>query len=388
MGIRKPVYLDHHATTPMDPQVLEVLQRVQRDFFGNASSSAHSFGWAAKALVDEARQQVAQLIHGQAREIVFTSGATEANNIALLGTCSEAAGSCRKIITTNLEHSSVAEPLNHLEKHGWSVQRVAAGVSGIVRPEDVIDLLDSNTRLVSIISAQNEIGTVQPVKEIGQECRSRGIRMHCDAAQAAGHLDLDVNDLGIDLLSLSAHKIYGPKGVGALWIRRCHPPLELSPVFFGGSQENSLRPGTLNVPGIAAFGEACRLAVQNRENEVARISRLKMRFLDKLAELLPGFYLNGAAEPRLPGNINIRIEGVKPGQLLPKLTVLALSAGSACRSDDPGPSPVLLSLGLDAAMAGSSLRIGLGRFTTEEEVDFAVEKISEVVLKIRTNNFR
>jgi len=370
----------------MDPLVLEVLQRVQRDFYGNASSSGHSFGWGAQALVKEARLQVAQLIQADPRGIVFTSGATEANNIALLGTARAAGNSKRKIITTTLEHSSVACPLDHLEKQGWEVVRVASGETGIIHPEDVVDVVDESTLLVSVIAAQNEIGTVQPVKEIGAACRAKGVLVHTDAAQAAAHVELDVNELGVDLLSLSAHKIYGPKGVGALWVRRCHPPLPLEPCFYGGGQEGGLRPGTLNVPGIAAFGEACRLALMNREEEALRIQELKLKFLKHLSEKLTGVFLNGVAEPRLPGNINIRIEGVRAGQLLPKLTVLALSAGSACRSDEPGPSPVLMSLGLDKNQAASSLRIGLGRFTTAEEIDFAVEKIVAVVHKLRNEN--
>jgi len=386
VAVKKPVYLDNHATTPIDPSVLEVLQRTQRDFFGNPSSSSHSFGWGAQAVVKIAREQVAALIRADERDIIFTSGATEANNLALLGAAEAAPHSKKKIVTTILEHSSVAGPLEYLEKQGWSVVQVGTDSSGIIRAEDVVDLLDEGTLLVSVITAQNEIGTLQPISQLGQVCRDRGILFHSDAAQAAAHLDLNVEALKVDLLSLSSHKIYGPKGVGALWVRRCHPPLPLVPRFFGGGQESELRPGTLNVPGIAAFGEACRLALLNREQEVARIHRLKIRFLDHLTEQLEGFHLNGAAEPRLPGNINLRFEGVRQGQLLPRLTVLALSAGSACGSESTGPSPILMSLGLDSREAAASLRIGLGRFNTAEEVDFAVQKISTVVQKIRMEN--
>ncbi len=388
MAIQKPVYLDHHATTPIDPLVLEVLQRTQRDFFGNPSSASHSFGWSAQALVKKARQQVAELIGADEREIVFTSGATEANNLALLGCAAAASELRRKIITTTLEHSSVSEPVNHLENQGWCVLRIGSGETGIIDPMAVQEGLDEGTLLVSVIAAQNEIGTLQPLEEIGQMCRDRGVLFHSDAAQAAAHLPLDVQALGVDLLSLSAHKMYGPKGVGALWVRRCHPPLPLEACFHGGNQEDGLRPGTLNVPGIAAFGEACRLALLNRAEEVQRISRLRERFLNHLLEKLPGVHLNGAMEPRLPGNLNLWFEGIRAGQLLPRLTVLALSAGSACRSSDPSPSAVLISLGLDSLQAASSLRIGLGRFNTSDEVDFAAGRIVAVVQKLRVENHR
>ena len=384
MAVNKPVYLDHHATTPIDPLVLEVLERTQRQFFGNPASNSHSFGWGAQALVKKARQQVAALIGADKREIIFTSGATEANNIALLGAASAAPESKRKIITTSLEHSSVAGPLDHLEKQGWNIVRVGTDAMGIINPDDLIAGLTDDTLLVSVIAAQNEIGTVQPLQQIARVCRQRGIMVHSDAVQAAAHQPLDVGTLEVDLLSLSAHKIYGPKGVGALWVRRIHPPLPLDPCFHGGGQESGLRPGTMNVPGIAAFGEACRLALKYRDEEVPRLQGLKKRLLDQLLEQLPGVQLNGADQPRLPGNLNLRFAGIRAGQLIPRLTVLALSAGSACRSDDPSPSPVLLSLGLSKQEAASSLRIGIGRQTTEEEVDFAAERIIAAVQKLRS----
>ncbi len=386
MALKKPVYLDHHATTPMDPQVLDVLERTQRQFFGNPASGSHSFGWSAEALVKKARLQVAQLVGAGEKEIIFTSGATEANNIALLGIAAASPQSQRTFISTHLEHSSVEGPLKHLEKQGFKVTRLDHDKSGIINPEKLSAVLNDETLLVSVIAAQNEIGTVQPVKEIGQICGAQGVLFHCDAAQAAGHLDLDVRALGVDLLSLSAHKIYGPKGVGALWVNRKHPPINMAPTSFGGGQEGGLRPGTLNVPGIVAFGEACRLALLQRDKEVQRLRSLKNRLLEQLKEKLDGIHLNGAAEPRLPGNLNVRFEDIRAGQLLPRLTVLALSAGSACRSGDTSPSPVLLSLGLDTLQAASSIRIGLGRFTTEEEVDFAADRISAAVLKLRAEN--
>ncbi len=386
MAVRTPVYLDNHATTPMDPAVLEVLQRVQKDHFGNPASEGHSFGWAAQTLVKNARHQVAQLLGADPREIIFTSGATEANNLALLGI---AAASTKpgKIISSTLEHSSVSEPLDHLEQRGWDVVRVPSDQDGLLQLEvlekNLGSVHDHQVSLVSVIAAQNEIGTLQPLEKIGKLCRDRGVLFHSDAAQACGHVAMDVTSMGLDLVSISSHKIYGPKGVGALMVKRTHPPLPLQPLSFGGGQENGLRPGTLNVPGIAAFGEACRLALENRDQEVARIRQLRDRLWHRLEEQLPGVDLNGSAHSRLPGNLNIRFDGIRSAQLLPRVAVLALSTGSACRSAEPGPSPVLLSLGLTAQQAAASVRIGLGRFTTEEEVDFAAERLVAAVVKLR-----
>ncbi len=386
MAVRTPVYLDHHATTPMDPAVLEVLQRVQKDHFGNPASQGHSFGWAAQTLVENARHQVAQLVGAEDREIIFTSGATEANNLVLLGGAATSGKPC-KIISTTLEHSSIAEPLTRLQEQGWDVVRIQSDLDGLIQPEDIEACLnddqDHEVLMVSVIAAQNEIGTLQPLEQIGKLCRRRGVLFHSDAAQACGHVPIDAQAMNLDLVSISSHKIYGPKGVGALMVKRTHPPLPLAPLFFGGGQENGLRPGTLNVPGISAFGEACRLALKNRDEEVLRLRQLKDRFWHRLQEQLPGVYLNGAAEPRLPGNLNIRFDGIRSAQLLPRVSVLALSTGAACRSDEPGPSPVLMSLGLDSNQADSSVRIGLGRFTSQEDVDFAAERLIGAVEKLR-----
>lgn len=369
----------------MDPRVLDVLQRVQQDVFGNASSSSHSFGWAAEETVRVARRQVADLVGADPTEIHFTSGATEANNLALLGVAA-ASAQCRTIITTALEHSSILQPLDHLEKQGWRVLRLPCRSDGLIDPQELGSYLDKNTALVTVTTAQNEIGTLQPVADVGHLCRRQGVLFHTDAAQGAVHAGLNVQKMEIDLLSLSGHKIYGPKGVGALWIRRARPKLLIDPVSFGGGQENGIRPGTLNVPGIAAFGDACRLALAEGESEKERLGELKARFLERLGTQISDFHLNGAAEPRLPGNLNLRFDGVRAGQLMPRLTVLALSAGSACRSREPGPSPVLLALGLSRVEAESSLRIGLGRFTTAEEVDFAADRIAAVVTRTRQEN--
>ncbi|MCP4292908.1 MAG: cysteine desulfurase [bacterium] len=382
MAVKKPVYLDFQASCPMDPAVLEVLQRVQRDHFGNPSSNGHSFGWAAQTLVENARKQVADLVGAREKEIIFTSGATEANNLALLGianTCPKPG----KIITTCLEHSSISEPVAELEKSGWQVISLKSDNMGMISPEELVEKIDDSTVLVSIVAAQNEIGTLQPLSKISKICREKGIVFHSDAAQAADLLSLDSQNEFIDLISLSAHKIYGPKGVGALRLRQSSSTIRLKPLLFGGGQEGGNRPGTLNVPGIAAFGEACRLALENRDRNIAHLSKLRDRLWGCLKTSLTGIHLNGAFDSRLPGNLNVRFDGLGAVKLLPRLSVLALSTGSACRSSQPGPSPILLALGLSREQAASSLRIGVGRFTTEEEVDFAAERIIAAVTRIR-----
>ena len=389
MGVRTPIYLDHHATTPMDLAVLEVLQKVQQDHFGNASSDGHSFGWAAQTLVKNARVHVAQLIGAHENEIVFTSGATEANNLAILG---RAAVYPRPqiIISTNLEHSSISAPLDHLQQQGWNVLRVKCNDDGLVSAADFQHLFEQNQdteiSLVSVTAAQNEIGTLQPLAEIAKICKAWGVLFHTDAAQACGHVALNFSSLGLDLMSISSHKIYGPKGVGALVVRRTHPPIALEALSFGGGQEGGLRPGTLNVPGIAAFGEACRIAHEVREEEVSRLVLLRQRFWHILQINLAEVHCNGSMDKRLPGNLNIRFDGITGRKLLRRVAVLAMSTGSACRSGEVGPSPVLQALGLDEQQADSSVRIGLGRFTTEEEVDFAAGRLVTAVEALRLEN--
>ena len=320
---------------------------------------------------------------GEAREIVFTSGATEADNLALLGTAGVWEGQRNHLVISNLEHEAVAAPAAELARRGWNLTVVAAEGTGLVSPERIAEALGPETRLVSLIAAQNEIGTIQPLAEVGRLCKERGVLLHTDAAQAAGRIPLDVHALGVDLLSLSAHKIYGPKGVGALWIRRRDPRVTLKPLLHGGGQERGLRPGTLNVPGIAAFGEACRLAYREGEAEAVRLRNLRDSLLGRLQKELEGVHLNGAQEPRLPGNLNVSIAGVAAHRLLGALTVLAVSSSSACSSGDTQPSAVLVAIGRDEDLARASLRVGLGRGTTAEEVDFAADKIVAVVRKLR-----
>jgi cysteine desulfurase len=381
MALRTPVYLDHHATTPVDPRVLEFLQRIQRDHFGNPASAGHAFGWAAARLVEEAREKVAHLIAGTAREIVFTSGATEADNMAILGVAG--VYGYGHMVTSNLEHEAVAGPLAEFVRRGGRVTTLSAGADGTVDATELAGLLHPDTILVSVMAAQNEIGTLQPISEMGKICKEHQVLFHTDAAQAAGRVPVDVQAAGIDLMSLSSHKIYGPKGVGALFVRRRDPRVTLAPLMFGGGQERDLRPGTLNVPGIAAFGEACRLAAEEMATEAERLGGLRDHLWRTLDAALDGVHLNGSAAKRLPGNLNVSFEGIRAHQLLGSLTVLAVSSSSACSSSDSKPSVVLEAIGVPEDLASASLRIGLGRFTTAEEVDFAAKKIIEVVLQLR-----
>jgi len=383
MTLRTPVYLDHHATTPLDPRVLSLLERVQKDHFGNPGSFGHSFGWAAARLVEEAREKVAHLIGGTSREIVFTSGATEANNLALLGAAEVYGSSGGHVVTSNLEHEAVRGPLAETVRRGCRVTAVRAGPEGRVAVADIVSALAKDTFLVSVMAAQNEIGTLQPIARIGRACKERGVLFHTDAAQAAGSITLDVERDGVDLMSLSSHKIYGPKGVGALYVRRRDPRVILAPHQFGGGQERGLRPGTLNVPGIAAFGEACRLAEMELAAQEVRLRGLRDRLWRELDGTLDGVYLNGSYEERLPGNLNVSFDGIRAHRLLGELTVLAVSSSSACSSGETRPSTVLEAIGVSEELAMASLRIGLGRFTTVEEVDFAAARIIEVVRKLR-----
>jgi cysteine desulfurase len=383
LTVNTPVYLDHNATTPMDPRVLEVVHQAQSTHFGNPASSNHAFGWAAASLVEQARGEVAELLGATAREIIFTSGATEAANLALFGVAEAYRDRGRHLVTSSLEHEAVAGPLAVLEKRGWQVTRARSGADGVLAPEAVAEALRPDTVLVSIIGAQNEIGTLQPVSEIGALCKRSGVLFHCDAAQSAGKVPLDVQADGIDLLSLSGHKIYGPKGTGALFVRRRDPRVTLEPLLHGGGQERGMRPGTLNVPGIAGLGAACSVAAREMTAEGERLVRMRDGLWRTLRDGLGGVTLNGCPERRLPGNLNLSFEGVRAHTLLGQLTTLAVSSSSACSSSGSAPSAILLGLGLNDELAAASLRLGLGRFTTDDEVDFAAGKIIEVVTRLR-----
>jgi cysteine desulfurase len=381
--VRTPIYLDGHATTPLDPRVLARFCEVARDHFGNPASAGHAFGWAAASLVEEAREDVAALIGATAREIVFTSGATESDNLAILGLAGAWSGRGRHIVTSDIEHPAVSEPLARLAANGWQVTAVPAGPTGVVSVDDVARAITPDTVLVSLIAVQNEIGTVQPLAEVGALCKARGVILHTDAAQAAGKIPLDVASAGVDLLAFSAHKLYGPKGVGALFVRRRDPRVTLTPQVLGGGQERGLRSGTLNVPGIAAFGLACRLARAEMAAEAARIGTLRDRLWQAVLAGIPDARLNGDPDRRVPGNLHVTFPGLPPGRLLPALTTLAVSVGSACSSAEPEHSPALAALGAAPDDARRSLRLGLGRFTTGEEVDYAAARIVEVVRQLQ-----
>jgi cysteine desulfurase len=385
--VRKPVYLDHHATTPMDPRVLAVWDQTAREHFGNPASSGHAFGWAAARCVELAREHVAALLGATPHEIIFTSGATEANNLALLGAARAAVGRERdRLVTSNLEHPSVQEPLEHLARHeAWQLTTMAADREGLVEAADLQATVDRKTLLVSLIAAQNEIGTLQPLAAAADACRGAGALLHVDASQAAGRIELDVERDRLDLVSLSGHKLYGPKGIGALFVRRREPRVVLKPLQFGGGQERGLRPGTLNVPAIAAFGEACRLARTEGQAEALRVAALRDLMWQDLQDALPDVHLNGHPTRRLPGNLNVSFGGVPAGRLVGALTGLAVSTGAACSSGDGRPSSVLRAIGVSPALAGASLRLGLGRDNTAAEISFATETIIAAVKRLRAD---
>ncbi|MGD0869172.1 MAG: IscS subfamily cysteine desulfurase [Bryobacteraceae bacterium] len=378
-----PVYLDHHATTPVDPRVLTAMLPFFGLNFGNAASRAHSFGWAAEKAVEHARKRVAHLAGAQPREIVFTSGSTESNNLAIKG-AAEANPARSHFITVATEHRAVLDPLRHLERQGSRVTVLAPRPDGLLDPDELRRAILPETLLVSVMYANNEIGVLQPVAEIGAICRERGVLFHCDAAQAFGKVPMEVNALHIDLMSASAHKLYGPKGIGFLYVRRSAPRFQLAAQMDGGGHENGLRSGTLNVPAILGFGEACAICAREMPEESARLAAWRDQLLARLTAALDGVTVNGSMAHRLGGNLNLSFAGVDAESLLMAMPDIALSTGSACTSGTPEPSHVLRALGVSDELAHSSIRIGLGRFNTEEELDHAAHRIIESVKKLRT----
>jgi cysteine desulfurase len=378
-----PVYLDNNATTRTDPRVLEAMLPYFTEKYGNAASRTHAFGWAAEEAVEHAREQVASLVGAARKDIIFTSGATESNNQALKGAASRLKKKGRHIITTAIEHRAVLDPCKRLEGEGFCVTFLPVDRFGRVSPEQVAAALTEDTILVSVMAANNEVGTVQPIREIGKLCKLRGILFHTDAVQAAGTQPLDVEAMGIDLLSLTAHKIYGPKGIGALYVRRRNPCVFLDPLLDGGGHERRIRSGTLPVPLIVGFGEACRLCLRERDTEVPRLLALRERLRTGIMDQLGGVSLNGHPTQRLAGNLNLSFADVDGSALLMQLRNVAVSSGSACTSADPEPSYVLRSLGVPDELAHGSLRLGIGRFTTEEEVDYVAAEVVRVVRYLR-----
>lgn len=384
--MKLPVYLDYHATTPCDPRVVEAMMPYFTEVFGNPSSRSHAFGRAAEDAVEHARRRVAVALGARPAEIVFTSCATEANNLAILGAaCTrKKAGDGRHVVTSTIEHKSVIEPVKWLECAGYEVTRVAVDRHGLVDPADVAAAVREDTVLVTVMLANNEIGTIEPLAEIAAIAHAAGAWVHTDAVQAVGKMPVDVNALDVDLLSISAHKFYGPKGAGALYVRSKPRRVELEPGCFGGGQERGLRSGTHNVPGIVGLAAAADLAVAEMESEAARVSALRDRLQQGLLDSVDGLEVNGHPERRLPHNLNVTIPFVDGEALLLSLHDIAVSSGSACRSSAPGASHVMKAIGRDDDEGRSSVRMGLGRWTTEEEIDYAVGRIAETVSRLRS----
>jgi len=380
------IYFDHHATTPVDPQVLSAMLPYFTERFGNPSSRQHVFGQEAARAVAEGRAQVAALVGAQPEEIVFTSGATESDNLAIRGAARSLAPRGRHVVTTAIEHPAVLEPCRTLEREGFEVTRVEVGPDGVVDPGRVAAALRADTVLVSVMAANNEIGTIQPVGELGALCRDRSVVFHCDAVQALGRIPVDVDAWKVDLMSLSAHKMYGPKGVGALYVRHDRKPrLRLQPQAEGGGQEKGARSGTLNVPGIVGFGEAARLAAQAiASGEPPRLRALRDRLFEGLRTRIDGVELNGVAEPRLPGNLHVSIDRAEAETLILSLGgSIALSSGAACAESEGKGSHVLRALGLPDERVYTALRFGLGRYNDAGEVDTVVEALAEAVKAAR-----
>lgn len=379
------VYMDYNATTPLDPEVLRVMMPYLTDKFGNASSTGHIYGLEASAAVDYARKQVASLINAAPEEIIFTSGATESVNLALKGYAEANFRKGANFITTEIEHSAVTDTCRHLERNGLNVKYIKADKDGLVNPVDVLNAIDRNTILVSVMSANNEIGTIQPVAEIGDICRQKNIAFHTDAAQAAGKIRIDVKSDKIDLMSFSAHKIYGPKGIGALYISKKSPRIRITEQINGGGHEFGFRSGTLNVPAIAGFGKACSLCSEKMNDDFNAQVSMRDRLIAGLQKNLGGVGLNGHPVYRLPNNASLSFHGINAVALIRSLKSIACSTGSACTSATLEPSRVLKAIGKDDSTVRSSVRFGIGRFTTDEEIDFAVEKITNAVKTIREN---
>jgi cysteine desulfurase len=382
-GVALPVYMDNQATTPIDPRVLEAMMPYLTGKFGNAASRNHSFGWEAEQAVEIAREQIARLIGASAREIVFTSGATESNNLAIKGVAEAYRERGNHIVTQATEHKAVLDTCKRLEAYGFRVTYLPVRADGRIDLEDLRRAIDGKTILVTIMAANNEIGVLQPVREIGRLCHEKGVLFHCDAAQIVGKAPFNVSDDFVDLASISAHKVYGPKGVGALYVRRRNPRVQLAPQIDGGGHERGLRSGTLNVPGIVGMGKACEIATQEIADEAARLRALRDRLKARLEAGLEYVHVNGTMEDRLPGNLNMSFAYVEGDALLMALNDVAVSSGSACTSATLEPSYVLKALGLNDNLAHSSIRFGLGRFNTEAEVDYAAAKVIHAVRKLR-----
>ncbi len=384
--MKLPIYMDNHATTPVDPRVLEAMLPYFTQRFGNAASRTHVFGREAAAAVEIARKQIARLINADPQEIVFTSGATESDNLAIKGVAwmhQQERKPGNHIVTLPTEHKAVLDSCKRLEKEGFGVSYVRVGTDGLVNPDELRRAVTERTVLVTVMAANNEIGVLQPISEIGKLCRERGVLFHSDAVQAVGKVPVDIQAMNIDLISITAHKIYGPKGVGALYVRRKKPEVRLAPIIDGGGHELGMRSGTLNVPGIVGLGKACELCLQEMPEESMRLNALRDRLRDGILSRLDGVHVNGSMERRLPQNLNFSFDGVEGEALLTGLDGVAVSSGAACRSMASESSYVLRALGLGEDRAQSSIRFGLGRFNTQEEVDYVIDRVVEAVKGLR-----
>jgi cysteine desulfurase len=381
--MKLPIYMDYHATTPVDPRVLEAMLPYFTEKFGNSASRNHAFGWEAEEAVETARKQVADLIGANPKEVIFTSGATESNNLAIKGAAEMYREKGNHVITCVTEHKAVIDTCKKLEKQGARVTYLPVQKDGRVRPDDIRAAITDKTILITIMAANNEIGVLQPIEEIGAIAKEKGILFHTDAVQAVGKVPFDVNKAKVDLVSLTGHKFYGPKGVGALYVRRRNPRVLLAEQTSGGGHERGMRSGTLNVPGIVGLGKAAELCRQEMAQDTERLRHLRDMLNEKLHRNLDEIYINGSMEHRLPHNLNISFAYVEGESLLMGINDVAVSSGSACTSASLEPSYVLKALGAGDDLAHSSIRFGLGRWTTEEEVDYVVEKLTSVVRRLR-----
>ena len=379
----RTIYLDHHATTPMDPRVLKAMLPYFVHRFGNPASFTHSFGRDAGGKVEEARAEIARLIGADAREIIFTSGATESNNLAIKGVAEALRAKGNHILSTAIEHKSVLDPLKRLSQNGFRVTLLPVGKDGIVKVSDVKKALTPKTILISVMTANNETGAIQPINEIVRIAKRNRVLFHSDATQAVGRIPLDVRKTGIDLLSFTAHKIYGPKGVGALCVRKTEPRVNLVPIMDGGGHETGLRSGTLNVPGIVGFAKACEICRKMMKSESRKMAALRDRFRRELLEAIPDIVVHGHVRKRLPNNLSLSFPGVESGQLMRLLPELAFSSGSACTSTSLEASYVLKAMGVSELLRRSSVRFGLGRFNTGRDMHRAASRIIQVVKKLR-----
>lgn len=384
--LQLPIYLDYNSTTPCDPRVVEIMLPYFTERFGNAASKTHSFGWQAEEAAEYAREQIAGLIGSEPKEIIFTSGATEANNLALKGIFEMYCSKGNHIITCKIEHKAVLDACKHLEKSGAEITYLDVNAEGLITPDQVEEAIQPNTILIAIMYANNETGTILPVCEIGEVARKHHVLFFTDATQAVGKIPVDVNDDHIDIMSFSSHKLYGPKGIGALYVRRKNPRVKLVAQIDGGGHEKGMRSGTLNVPGIAGFGKACEIAKTELQKDTGHLYMLRNKLENSLLNLRE-VYVNGSKKHRLPNVSNLSFKNVEGQALMMSINKnIAVSSGSACTSASLEPSYVLKAIGLEDELAHSSIRFSLGRFTTEEEIDFAIEQVSKAVRQLREMN--